>query len=235
MPKWNHVRKVLLDPLYWIVSKRELLRHLRRETVDDIVAATTHYRGRGFYKSIRAYQSQWEVTELAKLVQSTKPRVIVEIGTYRGGTLWVWCRSNKTARKIVSIDLPEGEFGGGYDERRAALYQLFVSDRRTELCLLRGNSHDAGTRTRLEAILDGDSIDSLFLDADHTYEGVEADFASYAAMVRTGGIIAFHDTNTTRGRHEVHLFWKKLSDSHKHVNIVERSEAEGNGIGVIFK
>jgi len=35
--------------------------------------------------------------------------------------------------------------------------------------------------------------DFLFIDGDHTYEGVEGDFEMYSPLVRRGGIIAFHD------------------------------------------
>jgi hypothetical protein len=34
---------------------------------------------------------------------------------------------------------------------------------------------------------------SLFIDGDHTYEGVRRDFEMYSPLVRKGGIIAFHD------------------------------------------
>jgi hypothetical protein len=37
-------------------------------------------------------------------------------------------------------------------------------------------------------------ISLLFIDADHSYEGVRADFEAWAPMVIPNGIIAFHDT-----------------------------------------
>lgn len=38
------------------------------------------------------------------------------------------------------------------------------------------------------------SIDYLHIDADHSYEGVKADHAAYYPLVKSGGIITFHDT-----------------------------------------
>jgi predicted O-methyltransferase YrrM len=35
----------------------------------------------------------------------------------------------------------------------------------------------------------------LFIDADHSYEAVKADFEAWAPLVRPGGEIAFHDAN----------------------------------------
>ena len=36
-------------------------------------------------------------------------------------------------------------------------------------------------------------IDFLFIDGDHTYEGVKSDFEMYSPLVRSGGLIALHD------------------------------------------
>lgn len=42
------------------------------------------------------------------------------------------------------------------------------------------------------AVPDG-SLDFVFIDADHTYEGVRADIAAWAGKVRKGGVVAGHD------------------------------------------
>jgi predicted O-methyltransferase YrrM len=46
---------------------------------------------------------------------------------------------------------------------------------------------------KIEGILKGRKVDFLFIDADHSYEGVKKDFEMYSPLVRKGGIIAFHD------------------------------------------
>ncbi len=35
----------------------------------------------------------------------------------------------------------------------------------------------------------------VFIDADHSYEGCKADFDAWSPLVKSGGEIAFHDTN----------------------------------------
>lgn len=37
------------------------------------------------------------------------------------------------------------------------------------------------------------TLDILFIDGDHTYEGVKQDLANYASMVKSGGRIILHD------------------------------------------
>lgn len=36
-------------------------------------------------------------------------------------------------------------------------------------------------------------MDFLFIDGDHAYEGVKADFEMYSPLVRKGGLVALHD------------------------------------------
>ena len=54
--------------------------------------------------------------------------------------------------------------------------------------------------------------DLLFIDADHTYNGVKNEHELYAPMVAKGGIIAFHDAVRREGFEEVevHLFVNQL-------------------------
>src|SRR5215831_4649630 len=102
-------RRVVLDPLAWYLSRREL-RGLMREdsaSVPSVVDATERYTGRGFYARIHAVQRTSEIMALAELVKAARPKVIVEVGTDKGGTLYIWSRTNPDAELIVSIDLPE--------------------------------------------------------------------------------------------------------------------------------
>jgi hypothetical protein len=57
-------------------------------------------------------------------------------------------------------------------------------------------------------------VDFLFIDGDHSYEGVKKDFEMYSPLVKSGGLIAFHDivdTDLIRSAgHGVHIFWRQL-------------------------
>jgi hypothetical protein len=45
----------------------------------------------------------------------------------------------------------------------------------------------------LDEVLDGRAVDVLFVDGDHSYEGVRADLLGYAPKVAADGIVALHD------------------------------------------
>ena len=114
---------------------------------------------------------------MVRLIQGRQPRVILEIGTRSGGTLFAWVRASQAAELVISVDLPEGRFGGGYDERRTRLYREFAADRpQTRMGMLRVDSHSEETLRTVKQLLAGRTIDFLFIDGDHTYAGVRRDY-----------------------------------------------------------
>lgn len=45
----------------------------------------------------------------------------------------------------------------------------------------------------LKRVLKGQQVDFLFIDGDHSIEGVTSDWESFSPFVHSGGIVAFHD------------------------------------------
>jgi predicted O-methyltransferase YrrM len=88
----------------------------------------------------------------------------------------------------------------------------------------------------VQKILKENSLDFLFIDGDHSYEGVAKDFELYAPLVKKNGLIAFHDI--VHGSPEnvggVPIFWKQLKEKHKYKEIVKDWNQGGYGIGVIY-
>jgi predicted O-methyltransferase YrrM len=134
---------------------------------------------------------------------------------------------------FVSVDLPGGEFGGGYPPQRMALYRTFAPDRQMEF--IRRNSHDRQTKTDVEAALPSGSVDFLFIDADHTYEGVKQDFEMYAPLVRTGGAVVFHDISGNPNDPDVGVdrYWQELDDEYDTTEIVGTDDQQWGGFGIV--
>jgi predicted O-methyltransferase YrrM len=192
-------------------------------------------------------QVRSEIIELGKILQASPPSRSLEIGTNYGGTLLMLCTLSPPGARIISVDLPRGRFGGGYPLRKIPLFRRFPRSGQ-RLHLIRGDSHAAETKQRVLCILSGEPLDYLFLDGDHTYDGARQDFEMYAPLVRSGGIIVFHDIVVHRPETqcEVIKFWSEIKQHYRHREIFEGrnlaappiaitgESMETSGLGVLF-
>lgn len=184
--------------------------------------------------AIVPYQVKSELLALLELLQERPPRTVVEIGTHRGGTLFLFARVAAPDACLVTVDLWGGPFGGGYARERARLYRSFRRDRQ-RVELVRGDSHQTDTRDRIATLLRGREIDFLFIDGDHSYEGVKCDLELYGPLVSNDGVIAFHDIvpgppEATGG---VPRLWEELKRSSPVRELVADWQQEIAGIGVV--
>ena len=179
-------------------------------------------------------QVRSEAVALGKLLQERTPARSLEIGTNYGGTLFLLCHLSAPGAQIISVDLPSGPFGGGYPRRKIPLFRKFRKAGQ-QLHLIRANSHLQETKERVMRIIDGELLDYLFLDGDHTYEGVRQDFEMYAPLVRKGGMIALHDiASHGQADCQVDKFWREIKKEYRHQEIVENQQQGWAGLGVIF-
>ena len=186
-------------------------------------------------KAIKPGQVRYEITQLCKILEKRKPKIVLEIGTANGGTLFLFSKiasKNKNCL-IISIDLPKGMFGGGYSVLRIPLYKSFGKN----IKLLRLNSHKKETLKKVKKLLNGKKIDFLFIDGDHTYQGVKKDFEMYGPLVKKDGLIVFHDIveHPKETGCEVSKFWKEIKNKYKYKEIVEDWNQGWAGIGIIEK
>jgi predicted O-methyltransferase YrrM len=181
---------------------------------------------------IASLQRRSEIRMLLERLAALQPRALVEIGTARGGTLFLLTRVAADDATIVSVDLPGGEFGGGYARRRTLLYRQFARQHQ-RLRLIRGDSAAPSTVARVQATVGG-AIDFLFIDGDHRYDGVRRDFESYAPLVRPGGLIAIHDIvpGPVELVGDVPRFWREIRSSESQ-EIVDGWDQGGYGIGLL--
>ncbi|HHE65658.1 MAG TPA: hypothetical protein ENL09_06510 [Bacteroidetes bacterium] len=93
---------------------------------------------------IRPWQIREEILELLKILSKRKPKVVLEIGTANGGTLFLFSRAASEDATLISVDLPGGKFGGGYPEWKIVLYKAFALPEQ-EIHLIRADSHNPET------------------------------------------------------------------------------------------
>jgi predicted O-methyltransferase YrrM len=177
-----------------------------------------------------AIQNPLELRQWLARVAAARPRTVVEIGTGAGGMFYALAQLAHEQATLVSIDVPGGGYGGGHSTVIDPVLRAFAGpEQRIEI--IRDRSFHYSTRSDLMRILDGKAIDLLFIDGDHSYGGVRADFEMYAPLCAPDGIIALHDIcvtpeNSGRG-FDVGIYWRELAATRAAETIVASDAVPG--------
>lgn len=190
-----------------------------------------------------ALQKTWELTSALSLVSKLNPKVVMEIGTAWGGTLFAWAAVATADASMVTIDLPYKQADGQYSDKHAEIIRSNLRPTQHLDCLWE-DSHLVATFEKVAKLLAGKPVDFLFIDGDHSYAGVKADFEMYSPLVRPGGLIGFHDVAepgpnppASQREHAVWRFWKDLEGQYKHWTFIDEDKNNDvrMGIGILEK
>lgn len=165
------------------------------------------------------------------LVRNMKPQKIVELGTFKGTSLYSFAQAAKDGSldtEIYAIDTWEGDENAGYfgNEVYDSVKDITRSHyREVKTRLIRKTFDDA-----LSDIKDG-SVDILHIDGLHTFEAVKHDYETWSPKVKNNGIILFHDINI--GDYGVWELWNNLKEENKDYSFIEFQH--NAGLGVLIK
>lgn len=137
-------------------------------------------------------QTDKEWDSFIKKFTSEETNKILEIGSFFGATLWSFIMNCPYLEKIVSVDLPIPPSDGRYLQmvESRKLWDTWIK----KPVSIQGDSHDADIIVSAHKEFPDRDVDILFIDGDHSYEGVRADYYNYQPLVRKGGLIVFHDS-----------------------------------------
>lgn len=174
-----------------------------------------------------------EITGFLEYISEIKPAHVCEIGTLYGGTNFLLSQAVPTVKTIIGVDLMVRNLAKLKYFKRPDQQSHYVN----------GSSYAPQTVEKVRAILGDRKLDVLFIDGDHTYDGVKQDFLLYRHFVRENGIIAFHDIvpdymtrygkQTTLWAGDVPVFWQKVKALYSSREFIEDPEQDGYGIGTI--
>lgn len=177
-------------------------------------------------------QHRPEIFGLLSLLCERNVKTMLEIGTNRGGTLYLYMKSLPKDAKVMTMDIKI--------QNRNLLESFKSGDQK--LWILEGNSTHPDTIQKVKEYFP-DGLDYLFIDGDHSYEGVKQDFINYSPLVKKGGLIGFHDIiedNETRygiitggWAGGVPQFWNEIKDQYNCKEFVQNPLQDGLGLGVI--
>jgi cephalosporin hydroxylase len=177
-------------------------------------------------KEMNTTQNYYEVARLCERINSLKPNTVLEIGVESGGSMNLWAEFSASDAMCIGVDMDRKIEGLQY-KNRSQKFNFII-----------GDSHKIETVEKVKALLGDKKVDFLFIDGDHSEQGVSVDFEKYLPLVRTGGIIAFHDINTSENKEiceGVKKTWNNLKSAHKTEEFVNTEADICFGIGMIVK
>lgn len=193
-------------------------------------------------------QIRAEISELFDVISThskdKKTYNILEIGTKFGGTFYLWNSINRSGLNI-SIDLEAG-IHGGVSKEEMDKRDVWFNERFDNCRFIRGDSHDSSTLMQAIRLLasippNNVNINMLFIDGDHTYEGVKQDFQMFSPFVSSGGLVIFHDIIISDHHHSRNVyvgeFWNEIKNDPRFESfeIIGSPDQNWAGLGVLRK
>lgn len=199
-----------------------------------------------------ALQNEGEIDLFAQILKQENVRSYLEIGSMFGGSLWRIATSLPRGSRVVSVDLPFGTARWNESKDSLICCAKQLEELGYDIHLLFGDSTSPDIVNSVRRL---GPFDAAFIDANHNFSFVNADWEHYGAMAR---IVAFHDISWKRiapwnskdlrtvlhrlklelrrlrgNRIEVPQVWERLKSEFPHEEL--SAGEESNGIGVLWR
>ena len=174
-----------------------------QERTDDINANTEKVRDTIWHKNKKPwldYVNKAQITtgEMAYLYETVKrlgDGVYANIGTYRGASAYCMAAGLKHGNHtgtVHAVDWYDG-VNGAYT-REVFAEKIGEKGLSEFITPMQGDSIEIAKMSNI--VHHGEACYSfIFIDADHEYDSIKADFNAWSPLLKPDGEIAFHDTN----------------------------------------
>lgn len=177
-----------------------------------------------------------EICRFLEFMESRSPQFVCEIGVAAGGTHFLLREAIPSVKKIIGVEIALRPIV-------AKKLQRSCNKGKEEILIQGSASCTQQTLSLVESNLQGRKLDLLFIDGDHGYDGVKADFEAYRHFLREGAIVAFHDimpdyftrkgVKTDACSGGVPIFWREVKNEFLNWELVENSDQDAFGIGLL--
>lgn len=168
------------------IPESDVLLHASIAEWDKFLATDKAPSGQNIYPNVFhngilfPLQRMRETEAMIKLARMFNPRVVMEIGSDKGGSFYHWVKGF-TPAKAIAVELRGIPFADSFPKAFPDTRFYFVDD----------SSYTLGTIAKVKAFLGEDTIDCLFIDGDKG--GFVKDVQAYMPMMRKGGLMLLHD------------------------------------------
>jgi len=159
-------------------------------------------------------EALWMVDRVPKYV-GRPLRNWLEIGCYGGGGLMMWSQMLADDGVMIGITL---------DDNFINLQQKVESITGKRTIILNMRSELEETKEAVINALNGERLDGVFVDGEHTFKQIEKETELYTPLVRTPGVFAYHDIAGGIGTNAEYYQQKRFNISY------EEKRIPGNGM-----
>lgn len=190
-------------PIRGIKSQWERYTHVTpKRMTDELIKTRPKLPQRESYREIRGWFAPTDVTLYKKAVREAPKEGahFVEIGAYQGRSTFAMCQHLRKAKKNITFDTID-HFKGSDNHQRGQgsqkkevilgqLYDIFIDNiepMKDLVNIKRMSSEEACP------LYKDNSLDFVYIDAQHDTESVYEDLTRWYEKVKDGGILGGHD------------------------------------------
>jgi hypothetical protein len=207
------------------MSPERLLNFLKNE----IGVSETYYFGANFKGNLEVQQIPEEYLQLLTFFKNSDIKTYLELGVANGGSFFVNSIFLQNTAKIVHCvdclaykDAPHVLQTDKKILSKVNKLKEFFPEK--EFCFFNQTTNNFFKENTSK-------YDCIFIDADHTYEGVMKDYWNSLKFVNNKGYLIFHDINNINTG--VAQCWNEVSINHKVIDTFSHKSNKNCGIGII--
>lgn len=118
--------------------------------------------------------------------------VLAEIGVWHGVTTSVLRKVMNKAGTLFAID-PYYNGSFGFSPQKRIAQHTVSTTKNGQVCWLQ----TTGVEASKDSNVSNRKFDFVFIDGDHSFEGLKGDWECWSELVVEGGVIALHDSRST--------------------------------------
>lgn len=172
---------------------------------------------------LKLQQVPEEYSRVILKILEKKPKSYLEIGIGNGGSWMTFSYINRKTLNIShSVDNLSYYQAIGQKIEEIEFIENFLSKDIENTCFFNMNSSDYLNKCETK-------YDVIFIDGDHSYEGVKSDYINSLSLMNENGIMIFHDIASI-GAPGVVQFWNEIKNTHKSEEFIHGNTC---GMGII--
>lgn len=172
---------------------------------------------------LKLQQVPEEYSSVILKILEKQPKSYLEIGIGNGGSWMTFSHINKKSLLVShAVDNLSYYQAIGQKIEEIEFIKDFLSENIEEVKFFNMNSDQylLGCKTK---------YDVIFIDGDHSYEGVKSDYINSIPLLNKDGIMIFHDIASI-GAPGVVQFWNEIKNTHKSEDFIYGNTC---GMGII--